>query len=100
MPNGYELLKNAKGEYFVQYKKGHIVIHPAILSFGHDASWIVACVRNNDIREAEVKRFMFVSISKGGATDTINRKNWEYFLEKLPSLGKVELRQLGTEKCL
>ena len=100
LPGGHSLQKNATGEYFVQNKSGRVSIHPAILALGYDESWIVACVRNNDIREAETKRFVFMSVSKAGATDTINRNNWDYLIKEIPALGKIKLKQLGKEKCL
>lgn len=98
LPQGHSLLQNELGEYYVENKKGVVMIDPAILAIGHQGHWIVACVKNDSI-DTEPKRYYFINLKIGGTTDTINQENWEYFQTVYEDLGDVEIKPIVEEPC-
>lgn len=74
------------------------MIDPEIISIGHNAHWIVACVKNQSI-DTEPKRYYFIDLKNGGTTDTINQENWEYFKGVYAGLSDVKTVSLADETC-
>ena len=98
LPKGYALQENDKGEFYVTNKEDTIMIEPKIISLGYNPNWIVACIQNISI-DTEEKRYIFVDLKWGGATDTVNKKNWEYFKTVYPEMENISMQQLSDDTC-
>ncbi len=98
LPKGYEVKVNDKGESYVVNRDGTTMIEPNILQIGSNNKFIIACIKNISI-DTEEKRFMFIDLKWGGATDTVNKKNWEYFKGVYPSMSEIKLEKLSEESC-
>lgn len=98
LPKGYEVKTNDKGEAYVVNRDDMTMIEPSILQIGSNNKFIIACIKNISI-DTEEKRFMFIDLKWGGATDTVNKKNWEYFKGVYPSMSEIKLEKLSDESC-
>lgn len=100
LPGRHILKQNEKGEYYVVNKDNITMIEASILKMGHNARWILACIKHVSV-DTDLKRWVFVDVrSSGGTFDTINQKNWVYFRdEAYPSLKEVKLKDYSEESC-
>lgn len=98
LPKGYEVKVNEAGESYVVNRDDTTMIEPNILQIGSNNKFIIACIKNISI-DTEEKRFMFINLKWGGATDSVNKKNWEYFKSVYPSMSEIKLEKLSEESC-
>lgn len=98
LPFGYSLEKNSAGDMYLANSKGVILVYPKILSYGYNENYFVACIKDK-IQNADLKRYSFVNFVNGNAIATSNLKQWIYFLNVIPGLGEVKLKQVGDEPC-
>ena len=97
-PRGYSLLRDENGFYSMQNKDGETVIPAQIIKIGWNKKWIAACVENESI-DTDLKRYFYINRRLGGASDTINQENWNYFKEVYPGLLDIEYQQLSEQEC-
>lgn len=98
MPRGYSLLQTDAGEYYVTNKDDEIVIPAKIIKIGWNRKWLAACVENVSI-DTDLKRYFYINRKIGGASDTINQENWNYFKGIYPELGNIEYQSLSEDTC-
>jgi hypothetical protein len=98
LPNGYSLVKSTQGGYSVNDIQNAGVIGPGIVSIGFNERYIVAC-EDRKVPVADQKRMVFIRLDNGVAVDTINSRNWAYFVARIPELKQIKLRQLTSTSC-
>ena len=98
LPNKHQLLKDENGEYYIKNKYGVSIVEPSIQEIGYNKKWIITCAKNG-VYGATTKRIVFMKAFQGGSIDTINKENWEYFLNEFPELKEVKMIPIGNEKC-
>jgi hypothetical protein len=98
LPGRHNLKQNDKGEYYVVNAQNITMIEPSIIAIGYSKKWILACISNVSI-DSDVKRMVFINLRNKGATDTINRENWEKFREIYPEFNNITLEKLQDTDC-
>ena len=99
LPGQHILKQNESGEYFVINRDGITMIEASILKLGFNAKWILACIKHKSI-DSDLKRWVFVDVKNGGAFDSLNQKNWEFFREEAyPDLKHIKLNNYSDETC-
>ena len=98
LPNGYSLVKSSQGGYSVNDVQTGGVVGPGIVSIGFNDRYIVAC-EDRKVPVADQKRMVFIRLDNRVAVDTINSRNWAYFVARIPELKQIKLRQLTGTSC-
>ena len=98
LPMGHILKQNDKGEYYVINSGKVVMIEPSIISIGYNKNWILTCIYNVSI-DSDLKRMIFINLKNGGASDTINQKNWEGFKSIYQELETITLEKLQDDSC-
>jgi hypothetical protein len=98
LPNGYSLVKSTQGGYSVNNVQNAGVVGPGIVSIGFNERYIVAC-EDRKVPVADQKRMVFIRLDNGVAVDTINSRNWAYFVSHTPELKQIKLRHLTSTSC-
>lgn len=98
LPGRLSLKQNDKGEYYVVNAQNITMIEPSIIAIGFSKKWVLACISNLAI-DSDDKRMVFIDLRNQGATDTINRENWERFRVLFPELDNINLEKLQDTDC-
>ena len=106
LPDGFILKIDRENQAHIE-KDGEIVIHPNIVSIGHNDFFIVGCIEGmeKDIHVSKkVLPGYFIlplngSENQAGLLQVISRQNWEYFRSRVPRLASIKLATLNNGKC-
>ncbi len=99
LPGRHTLKQNEQGEYYIVNHDQITMIEPAIIKFGLNQKWILACIKNKSI-DSDLKRWVFLNIQNGGTIDTIDQEKWTYFRDvAYPELKHIKLNNYQDEDC-